>query len=113
MSSEREQELRVRLKAVNEELEQLQEYKNTLLKTQSELTIALNSEVYGVSVGDIVTIDRNDGKLKANSDLLVVKVDDTFWEHCKPWVYVRYKTKSGAWSKDTVCLYRNWRLKGE
>ena len=109
----KEQELRVKLKAVEEEIEKAREYLKTLEGVQSDLSRELNTEVHKVAVGTIITLDADNGKLKANTDLLVTKVDDTFYRSSKPWVHVKYKTKSGEWSRDEVCVYRYWRLKDE
>ena len=98
---------------MKEELEQLRQYEKTLEATKSQLSIDLNTEIHKVDVGSIVTLESACGKLKAGEDLMVSKVDDTVWDYRQPWLTVRYKTKSGEWSKDEVRVYGNWRLKDE
>lgn len=111
MSSE--QELRVKLKAVEEELETIREHVSVLNAVRRDTIRALHKELHGVEPGSIVTIDRALGKLKADEDLLVTEVDDRWFtdRRDQPTIRVRYKTKSGAWSNDTIAVYGSWKVK--
>lgn len=110
MSSE--QELRVKLKAVEEEIKEARGRVHQLEITHRDLIRNLHTEIHGVKAGDIVEIEKTNGKLKAGQDLLVTEVDDRWLRsNTQPKIRVKYRTKSGEWSRDDVAVYGSWKVK--
>lgn len=95
----------------------MREYSKTLEITRRDVIRNLHTEIHGVTVDSIVTIDKTRGKLKAGEDLLVTEVDDRWLSandssfKQQPTIRVKYKTKSGEWSRDDVAIYGSWKVK--